>query len=86
MSTISHEPTKGFRHEDRRELRFMVHDVAASLAISMMWLAVLLDSLFGPYIVNTDGSRVPSGVALALFAFLGTWAVARYAFRREPKE
>ncbi len=82
MATFSHEPTRELRGD--RELRLMVRDVFASLAISMMWLAVLLDSLFGPDIVSTDGSRVPSGVALALFACLGTWAVARYAFRREP--
>jgi hypothetical protein len=84
MATFSHEPTRELRTD--RELRLMVHDIFASLAISMMWLAVLLVSLFGPDIVSNDGSRVPSGVAVALFACIGTWTVARYAFRREPKE
>ncbi|MGZ4280511.1 MAG: hypothetical protein ACXVFC_00095 [Gaiellaceae bacterium] len=70
----------------------MVREVAASLAISVMWLAVLFDAVFGPDIVNTSGgptgssSTVPSAVAVALFAFLASWAVAKYAFRREPKE
>jgi hypothetical protein len=82
MATFPHEPTRELRSD--RELRLIMHDIFASLAISMMWLAVLLDSLFGPDIVSNDGSRVPSGVALALFACLGTWAVAHYAFRREP--
>jgi hypothetical protein len=86
MATFSHEPQTCVEEAERLQLHVMVRDVAASLAISMMWLAVLLDSLFGPDIVSTDGSKVPSGVALALFAFLGSWAVARYAFRREPKE
>ena len=84
MATFSHEPIRELRSD--RELRLMVHDIFASLAISMMWLAVLLVSLFGPDIVSNDGSRVPSGVAVALFACIGTWTVARYAFRREPKE
>jgi hypothetical protein len=52
-----------------------------------MWVAVLLVSLFGPSIETSNGagtntSSVPSGVAVGLFAFLASWAVARYAFRR----
>jgi multisubunit Na+/H+ antiporter MnhF subunit len=55
-----------------------------------MWLAVLFDALFGPDIVTTSGagtnsSTVPSAVAVALFAFLATWALARYAFRRDSQ-
>ena len=44
-------------------------------------------SIFGPDIVTVQGgasgnvSRVPSGVAVALFATIATWALARYAFR-----
>jgi multisubunit Na+/H+ antiporter MnhF subunit len=62
----------------------------ASLAIIVMWLAVLFDAVWGPDIVTRgaggDSSVVPSAVALALFAFLGTWVVARYGFRRERKD
>jgi hypothetical protein len=64
-------------------------EVWAALAIVVMWLAVLFDAIFGPDIVNTsaggDSSTVPSAVVVALFAFLGTWVVARRGFRRERK-
>jgi ABC-type sulfate transport system permease component len=45
-----------------------------------------LDALFGPDIVTSNGagttSSTPSAVVLALFAFLTSWVVARYAFRQ----
>jgi hypothetical protein len=62
-------------------------DVWASLAITTIWLAVLFASVFGPDLVTAQGgasgnvSRVPSGVVIALFATIATWALARYAFR-----
>jgi hypothetical protein len=57
----------------------------ASVAISVMWLAVLLEALFGPDIVSsnaTSATRVPSAVVVALFAYLATRVVARYGFGR----
>jgi hypothetical protein len=65
-------------------------DVWPSLAITVMWVAVALDALFGPDIVTSNGagtntSTVPSGVVVALFAFLASWVVARYAFRRDGR-
>jgi len=52
--------------------------------------AVLFDAVFGPNIVNNsaggDSSSVPSAVVVAIFAFLGTWVVARYGFRRDRKD
>jgi hypothetical protein len=44
-------------------------------------------TLFGPDIVTSNGagtntSSTPSAVVLALFAFLTSWVVARYAFRQ----
>jgi hypothetical protein len=40
--------------------------------------------------VNTtaggDHSSLPSAVAVALFAFLGTWVVARHGFGHERRE
>jgi uncharacterized membrane protein (DUF485 family) len=62
----------------------------ASLAIIVIWLSVLFDAVFGPDIVNTsaggDSSTVPSAVAVALFAFLATWVVARYGFRARTEK
>jgi hypothetical protein len=66
-------------------------EVWPSLAIAVVWLAVLFDAIFGPDIVTNNGagtntSTVPSAVAVAFFAFLTSWVVAHYAFRRGTKE
>jgi hypothetical protein len=85
MSSIPHEPT-GLVPERRPWLpQLLVREMWASLAITVIWLSVLFDALFGPNIVNTtvggSSSSVPSAVVLALFAFLATWVVARYGLR-----
>lgn len=89
MTTIPHEPSRVVHEKRRGSLQLLVPEMWASLAIIVMWLAVLFDAVFGPDIVNStaggDHSTVPSAVAVALFAFLATWAVARYGFRRERK-
>jgi hypothetical protein len=86
MTTISHEPSK-IIGERLRWMQFLVAETWASLAIVVMWLAVLFDAIFGPNIVSSTpggtSSSVPSAVAVALFAFLGTWVLARYAFGRK---
>jgi len=65
----------------------LVPEMWASLTIIVMWLAVLLDAIYGPDIVSNgvagDSATVPSAVVVALFAFLGTWVVARYGFRHD---
>jgi hypothetical protein len=85
MTTVPHQPS------DVAPARgswaaVLVPEMWASLAIVVMWLAVLVDAIVGPNIESsTPGgtdSSVPSAVALALFAFLGTWVVARYGFRK----
>jgi hypothetical protein len=90
MATISHEPSGILQQRPRWTAQLLVREVWAALAITVMWLAVLFDSVFGPNVVTTsaggDSSVVPSAVPVALFAFLATWAVARYGFRRERKE
>jgi hypothetical protein len=52
-----------------------------------MWVSVTLVALFGPDIVSeTPGgtsSHVPSAIAIALCATIGTWAVAKYGLRRD---
>ena len=63
----------------------------ASLAIIVMWLAVLFDGVYGADFVSTNGggtnstTTIPSAIFVALFAFLGTAAVAKYAFRRDKQ-
>jgi len=61
-----------------------------SIAIGLIWIVVGLDALFGPDIVTSNGSgtntsSTPSAVVVALFAFLTSWVIARYAFRQQPK-
>jgi hypothetical protein len=82
MTTVTHEPPRVARRAWWIEAR----DMWASLAISMIWLAVLFDAVYGPDIksVNASGNAtiVPSAVAVALFAVFATYGVAKYAFDR----
>ena len=57
----------------------------ASLAIAAMWVAVAVCAVWGPAFVSTSGAgtnstTIPSGIAVALFASIGSWAVAKHAF------
>jgi hypothetical protein len=90
MSTVSHEPSRIAPEKWVGTLRLLGPEAWASLAIVVMWLSVLVSAIWGPDIVDSsaggDHSTVPSAVAVALFAFLATWVVARYGFRRERKD
>ena len=72
--------------EPQRALRRVLADeMWASLAIAVMWLAVLFDALFGPdlVVINASGTTtVPSAIFVAFFAYLGTRVVARHGFDR----
>jgi hypothetical protein len=85
MSTISHE-----RSHEPLWTTLLVREMWASLAITAMWIAVIVSAIWGPNIVGNDAggssTTIPSGVAVALFASLGTWAVAKYGFRSRPKD
>jgi uncharacterized membrane protein (DUF485 family) len=86
MTSISHEP----QEKQRPSLQLSLPEMWASVAIVVMWLSVLFDAIFGPDIVNTtvagDHAIVPPAVVVALFAFLGTWVVARYGFKHEQSD
>lgn len=89
MTTIPHEPTRALGQKPSWSAQLLVREFWASLAICVIWLAVLFDAVYGPDIVNSsaggDHSSVPSVVPVALFAFFATWVVAKYGFRREQK-
>jgi hypothetical protein len=92
MTTIPHEPSRVVE-DKRRWSELLVSEMWASLAIVVIWLAVLFAAIYGPDIVTTSGaggsgtqSTVPSAVVVALFAFLATWVVARYGFRHDRRE
>ena len=87
MSTVSHESLP-LAPGGLAWLR--VPEMWASLAIVTIWLAVLFDAIFGPDIHTQEGvagvgtsTTVPSAVAVALFAALATWPIARHGFRHD---
>ena len=87
---VSHEPPKA--RSDRRGWaeQIRVPEMWASLAIAVVWLAVLFDALFGPDFKSSgaDGSNttIPSAIIVALFAYLATRVIARYGFGRSRDE
>ena len=90
MTSISHEPSRIV--SEKRLPQLLVSEMWASLAITVIWLTVLADAIFGPDIETTNGvanigehATVPSAVVVSLFAFLATWVVAKYGFRHERK-
>jgi hypothetical protein len=86
MSTLSHGSEVPLPEKRRFSgLRALPSDVWASLAITVMWLAVMVDALWGPDFVSTSSTsmtKIPSAIILALFAWLGTKAVAKYGLGR----
>ncbi len=84
MSTISHGPSTALPEKRSWSVQLLVPEMWAALAITVMWLAVLFDAIFGPDFVSstTGGSttRIPSAIVLAIFAYLGTRVVAKYGF------
>jgi hypothetical protein len=82
MSSLSHQPARSTPEHRWFEV-LHVREVWASLAITAMWIAVACSAAWGPDFVSTTGSgtnstTIPSGIAVALFASIGTWAVAKY--------
>jgi hypothetical protein len=67
-----------------------IPEMWASLAIIVMWLAVLFDAVYGPSFVSTNGAgtsstSIPSAILVALFAFLATASVAKRAFGKDKQ-
>jgi len=90
MSSILHPPA-GAAREHLWSSLILVRELWASLAIAAMWFAVAVSAVWGPDFVSTSAAdssstTIPSGIAVALFASIGTWAVAKYAFGRARAE
>jgi hypothetical protein len=90
MSTMSHEPSRAVAERPRWSSLRLIPEVWASLAITAMWVAVFVTAIWGPdaRFSSNDGSSstIPTAVFVTVFAFLGTWVVARYGFRQQRKE
>jgi len=87
MATVSHEPST-FTPERPQWAQFLrIRELWASVAISMMWLAVLFDAIYGASFVShsSDGNSttIPSAIFVALFAFLASASVAKRGFRQD---
>lgn len=85
MSTMAHGPSETVREKGSWSLP-VVPELWAAVAIAFMWIAVLFTAIWGGDMVTYDaggsGATIPTVVPVAIFAFLGTWVVARHGFRR----
>jgi hypothetical protein len=80
MTTASHNPSETLPERRPWSFRDLAPEVWSSLAIAVMWLAVLFAALWGPALVVTNSSgttSIPCAVFVALFAYLGTRVMAR---------
>jgi hypothetical protein len=69
--------------------RVLVREIWATVAIVSMWVAVLFVGVFGGdmpfHSVDSSFTTMPSGVAVALFAAIGTGSVAKRVFGRKSE-
>lgn len=90
MSTMSHEPSRAVQERSRWSSLRLIPEMWASLAITAMWVAVFVTAIWGPdaQFNSNDGSSstIPTAVFVTVFAFLGSWIVAKYGFRQQRKE
>jgi hypothetical protein len=88
MTVMTHEPPIEKAADRKVVSRLLVlPQFWGALAIVSMWLAVLFVGLYGGDMIFHDSSAsnstIPSAVAVALFAAIGTSAVAKRAFGRK---
>jgi hypothetical protein len=88
MSSISHPPTGVTERPGWSSL--LIAEVWASLAIAAMWIAVAVSAVWGSDFVSSSGATnhttIPSGIVVAMFAAIGTWAIAKYGFGRHTTD
>jgi hypothetical protein len=84
MASISHPPAGPLDERSWSSL-LRIREMWASLAIVVMWVAVAVSAVWGSDFVSTNGdgpysTTIPTGIAVAMFAAIGTWAIAKYVF------
>jgi hypothetical protein len=82
MTSIPHEPATIENRRSQTADFLRIPEMWASLGISMMWLAVMIDAVYGPSFVSQDGTTIPSAIFVAFFAWLASVSVARYGLGR----
>ena len=84
MTTVSHEPSGAVQEQPSWSARILVREMWASVAIVAMWIAVAVSTAWGADFVSTssggNSTTIPAGFAVAVFASIGTWAVAKHGF------
>lgn len=90
MSSVSHPPTRVVQGSRWTSL-LRVREMWVSLAIVAMWIAVAISAVWGPDFVSTSGggttsTTIPAAIGVALFAFIGSWAVAKHGFLSEHED
>jgi hypothetical protein len=92
MATMTHRPSADVPAGDTRGSggvadRLFVPAFWGTVAIVVMWLAVLFDGVFGGDMVFSHPvngtTTIPSSVLVALFAVIGTASVAKRVFPRK---
>jgi hypothetical protein len=90
MSAMSHEPSRVVHERPRWSSLRLIRETWASLAITSMWVAVFITAIWGPdaQFNSNDGnsSTIPAAIFVTVFAFLGTWVVARFGFRQQRQD
>ena len=90
MSTMSHEPSRVVDESSRWWSLLRIPEMWASLAITAMWVAVFITAIWGPdaRFNGNDGSSstIPVAVFVTVFAFFGTWVVARAGLRQQKRD
>ena len=90
MTTVmTHEPSTD-RVRPGIAARLLVPGFWGALSIVSMWLAVLFVGVFGGNITSAsaggDVTTIPSAIAVALFAVIGTSSIAKRVFGRRETE
>lgn len=90
MSTVSHGSPHAARERTNWSSLANIREVWASLAITAMWVAVFVTAIWGSDArfnsVDGSSSTIPIALFVTVFAFFGTWIVARYGFRRNKED